>query len=320
MPDTPSGNIQSPINEKRRYKRRCRNHDYRAPAIYMITLNKAPDAPTMSSVNISDGGIPYCDYTPLGFIILNQFKLFNTLHPEAKISNHVIMPDHIHFIIQIKEPLKDDIGLGRLIAGLKSGIRKQYHERFPDSPIALAGSSPIERWFNDMILFREGQLDNMIRYIKDNPRRHMIKKRFLDLFTTSRRIMVNGKEYSAIGNIFLLKNPELKAVRFSRKITGEEWEKRIQTYRSTIANGGVLISPFILTKEKPFFDEALAYGAGAILIHNRLYGERDKPAGKHFDQCAAGKLLILAPIANATPPPGSLLPSLLPGSALLFRA
>lgn len=294
-PDEKSGKLNKP-----NYDQRAFLHDYHSPSIYMITIRKAEAAPFLSEVKESAGGTIYCDYHPLGYIVLNQIRIFNSLHPDAPITNHVIMPDHFHFMIHVKKRLTDNVGLGRLIACLKTGVRNEYMQKYPDSPLTLRLESPLVRGFNDMILLRDGQLDKMIKYIKDNPRRYLIKKRLPDLFKISRKLIIDDKEFTVIGNIFLLKNPELTVVRFSRKFSVEEWNERQRTYMTAIANGGVLISPFIHPNEKQFFHEALAKGKGAILIQNRLYTDRDKPMGKLFDACAAGKLLIIAPTADCS--------------------
>lgn len=281
-------------NLEMRYKQRTLWHDYNSPCIYMITIVKIPMVAEFSSVAKSAGGQYFCNYKPLGYICRNQIQIFNRLHPEARIMNYTIMPDHLHFIIQVKDYLRDNVGLGRLVASLKYGIRSEYFAKFPESPAAQAQESVFEKGFNDMICVKDGQLKRMIHYMQDNPRRLYLKRENPYLFSAMRRIMIDEKFYSAMGNIFLLGNPQIEVVRFSRKYSEKEWEGRKKAYARTISNGGVLVSAFIHPNEKEFLEKAIENGSGVILIENRFYDERSKPGGRLFDLCAQGKLLIIS--------------------------
>ena len=96
--------------------------------------------------------------------------------------------------------------------------------------------------FQDSILFRDGQLDAMFNYLRDNPRRLAIKKLMPDLFRVRREIGITlmlphqaqqaaagaardvaGTEvprlrayFSAIGNIHLLDEPNIIQIQCSR--------------------------------------------------------------------------------------------------------
>ena len=145
-----------------------------------------------------------------------------------------------------------------------------------------------------MICVRDGQLKKMIDYIQDNPRRYYLKRNNPDLFSTLRKIRIDEKSYPVIGNIFLLWNPQVEAVRFSSKFSDKEWNERKESYARTISNGGVLISPFINPNEKEYLEDAIDNGCGVILIENRHYDERSKPGGRFFDLCVQGRLLIIS--------------------------
>lgn len=62
-----------------------------------------------------------------------------------------------------------------------------------------------------------------------------------------------------------------------------------------VANGGVLVSPFISGDEKDIRRKAEDMNGRIILISNEGFGERQKPAAHDFARCAAGNLLILTP-------------------------
>lgn len=118
--------------------------------------------------------------------------------PDLKIIEKVVMPNHIHMVIRVKRQLPKDKPLGYYLDRFKSWVNRRYKEvalglpvntvMFSDSrssSIKPSGSSSIkpsgssspniglvfEEGFHDRILFREGQLKNMIDYCRDNPRR-----------------------------------------------------------------------------------------------------------------------------------------------------
>lgn len=300
---------RSPINPKKRGKRRAVWHDYTSPCIYMITMTKNPELPQFSQLFFHhqpissfakselDPAQVYCNYTPLGNLISNQIAEFNSQHPEAHIGNRVIMPDHVHFIFQVKQRLRDKSEFGRLIAQFKGACSRAYanlqaNESATQAPQQLIPA--FEKGFNDLICFREGQLNKFISYIKDNPRRLTIKLLQPDLFTSAKKVKIGEEYFKVIGNIFLLQHPVLEQVRFSRKYTSKEWEQKKRIINQVIDRGGVLVSPFIHPEESAIYRQALESEAGIIYIRNRDYGERDKPEGKLFDLCAEGRLLIVA--------------------------
>jgi hypothetical protein len=62
--------------------------------------------------------------------------------------------------------------------------------------------------YNDHILMRDGQLENWKRYLRDNPRRLMMRREYPDLFRRALCIIIDGIRYSAFGNMLLLRQPE----------------------------------------------------------------------------------------------------------------
>jgi hypothetical protein len=73
--------------------------------------------------------------------------------------------------------------------------------------------------FNDQILLRDGQLERWMNYLKDNPRRLLMKRENPDLFKVQRGLTFAGISFSAIGNRFLLERPLKIQVQCSRSIS-----------------------------------------------------------------------------------------------------
>ena len=97
---------------------------------------------------------------------------------------------------------------------------------------------------NDRIVFDQEQLDILIRYIADNPRRLLIKRLYPDLFRRNLSVNINGDVVDCVGNMFLLRKP-LMAVHVRRKWSAGEVEAYKARCIEAALNGVVLISPFI---------------------------------------------------------------------------
>lgn len=134
----------------------------------------------------------------------------------------------------------------------------------------------------------------MVHYVKDNPRRRMIKANLKEFFGQPKLISLDGREYIIYGNFFLLKNPIFSNVRYSSKYSPLELESHYREWEETIRSNGVLVSPFIHEKEKEYRNIAIENGASLIQFTRNPIGERFKPAGKYFDLCAEGRLLLIS--------------------------
>ena len=194
---------------------------------------------------------------------------------------YAVMPDHIHFILDIRNGT--EYHLGDLISIFKHAIND------------FAGTKGVfEDGFHDRILGGPGQYDRMVHYVKDNARRRLITANLKEFFGQPKLIEIAGSEYVLYGNFFLLKNPVFSNVRFSSKYTEEELKSRCREWEETIRSNGVLVSPFIHHKEKEFRDRAIVNGASLIQFTREPIGERFKPAGRFFDLCAEGRLLLIS--------------------------
>lgn len=162
--------------------RRCNDWDYRQPCIYQITLvlanraSKALGRLVMPSVSAESAKI---ELSQVGNAVLREWQSIGNHHPEVKPLFMQVMPDHVHGILRVLKPMAKP--LGNVIGGFKAGSSK-----------AAIGSGGL--WapgFQDSILFRDGQLEAMFEYLRDNPRRLAIKKLMPDLFRVRREVGVN---------------------------------------------------------------------------------------------------------------------------------
>lgn len=149
--------------------------------------------------------------------------------------------------------------------------------------------------YTDGILDNEGQLQRWIEYLRDNPRRLLMKRQRPDLFRVQRNLQVGGEVFSAIGNRYLLERPVRLQVMCSRRLTDAEIEEKKTHFLEQARQGAVLVSPSISKGEKAVMRAAFEAGYPLILLQENGFTDLAKPGGKRFDACAEGRMLILAP-------------------------
>lgn len=151
-----------------------------------------------------------------------------------------------------------------------------------------------EHGYHDRVLSRDGQLQALIDYIYDNPRRLLIKRLHSDYFR-QKDITVAGMVLHAMGNSRLLQLPQRVAVRLSRHFTHDELQRRCAELLEEARQGAVLVSPFISPGERLVERLALAEGLPLVRLMDTGFSPFYKPDGRYFETCAAGTLLLLTP-------------------------
>lgn len=110
-------------------------------------------------------------------------------------------------------------------------------------------ASIFDEKYHDRILMKEGQLERMLSYVSDNPRRRMMRMMNPGFHLRRRIRHQNGKEYEIYGNPDLLSDPDLEPVKISSRYTPKELVAKKLCWKHTVENCGVLVSPFISEAE-----------------------------------------------------------------------
>ena len=276
------------VNNKKRNKRRKRGHNYRSPWIYFITINKNVTTPPLSALCQSSTGSIDIDLSPEGRIVAEALNNINSICPSLKVWKHIVMPDHVHFLLRVNDWLEGP--LWDYMAILKKNISKAWWSR-----LGRKAQSFFETGFNDRLITRDGQLNTVKQYIADNPRRLHIKLSNPDYFQKRYRIFIKDEMWFVIGNIFLLKDFDIQPVKVSSKYSPDQLIAWKRLWMKTVLNEGVLVSPFFHEVEKKVRNWALENEGRIIQIMEEPFPERYKPSGKNFDLCAEGRLLQVAP-------------------------
>ena len=230
------------------------------------------------------------------------WQTISCYHPEVKVVALQMMPDHLHAVLFVREKMEKP--LGKVLLGVKQACNRAFREVMPEGVVAVAQQHAqrergngllFAKGFNDQILLRDGQLERWRNYLKENPRRLLIKRENPDLFRVQRGLAYGGLSFSAIGNRFLLERPVKLQVQCSRSISDEELKAKLNDCLRAGRQGAVLVSPAISKGEKAIMRAAFEEGLPLIILQENGFTDLAKPGGKRMEACARGQLLILAP-------------------------
>ena len=289
-------------------QRRCVDNDYTARRMYMITMVTEGRKPLFGQVVGRSEAVepsseaPHIELSPLGKAIGQIWQTIGSYHPEVKVVALQMMPDHLHAILFVKERMEKP--LGKVLLGVKQACNQAFRKVMPVEFVAVAQQHAQQsrengllfaKGFNDQILLKEGQLERWLNYLKDNPRRLLMKRENPDLFRVQRGLIVAGFNFSAIGNRFLLERPLKIQVQCSRSISDSDLQAKMNECLRAARQGAVLVSPAISKGEKAIMRAAFDEGLPLVYLQENGFTDLAKPGGMRMDACARGQLLILAP-------------------------
>ena len=289
-------------------QRRCVGYDYTEQRMYMITMVTEERKPLFgrvvgrSEAVEPSAEVPHIALSPLGEAVEQIWLTIGDHHPEIQVVALQMMPDHLHAILFVKKKMEKP--LGKVLLGVKQACNQVFRQMMPAQFVAVAqqhaGQSRsngmlFAKGFNDQILFREGQLEHWLNYVKDNPRRLLMKRENPELFRVQRDLTYGELRFSAIGNRFLLERPMKVQVQCSRRMKEEELQVKLEACIAAGRKGAVLVSPSISKGEKAIMRAAFEEGLPLIYLQENGFTDLAKPGGKRMEACAKGQLLILAP-------------------------
>ncbi len=127
---------------------RLQNFDYSSPNAYFITictLNKSCIFGTTNHLS-SLGNIAYQELTELP-----------KHHPEVLLEKYVVMPNHIHAIIQLDSAVQQRLTIPQLIGLYKAAVSRR------------AGKAIWQRSFYEHTIRNQAEYDEIWTYIDNNP-------------------------------------------------------------------------------------------------------------------------------------------------------
>ena len=312
-------------------KRRDDHHDYTERRMYMITLEVEGRRPLFGRLvgnpfaERGSNDEPRIELTELGKAVQSEWMGIHGYYPQIEVKAIQMMPDHMHGILFVTAQLP--VHLGQVISGFKAGCRKAQRmieakaagkaaakplptEKEAPSSLPSSDSSSLQgsalpsqknyhplfaKGYNDLILRSYDELPTWQNYLRDNPRRLMMKRTHPEWLRPFFGLKVGTTTYSSLGNRALLRSPHRIAVRVSRRLDGNQIEIEKIRYLDMARQGTVLVSPAISPGEKQVMRSAFDAGLPTIVIVENGFTPLTKPKGEQFDACAEGRLLLLAP-------------------------
>lgn len=268
-------------------------------------------------------------FSQLGRAIFDHFRRMGEFTPGLEPVYCAVMPEHLHLIVKVVSELKRP--LGNAIAGFKTGCEKIYaklggegrlfaegfvdeiclrsgqlaaeFEYLRDNPRRLA----IKRLFPELFkVSREIRVD--FRLTPKGRGRPVGENGLAPSQPQSGR-------FSAIGNHFLLTRAAFHQVQVSRRffayardangrllkdeppaVATSEFAAKLDAALLAGKRGAVIVSPCISQGEREIARQAFAAGFRVVTLANKGFSPFYKPGGRLFESCAAGNLLMLAPV------------------------
>ena len=319
--------------------------DYRGRAVYHFTFPVEGRFPLFGTLEGESAERAFIKLNPFGYrvyqILCGLPQFYAAKGFALKVLAQKVMPDHIHLVIQVLEPLSQSIGA--VVRGFKSACTMVYKQEFlscgenaaevhsianrqgnaaevhsiasqQGNTAALMHFARIfanrnsiwqqdAAYYHERILHAPGQLNRMINYVKDNPRRLWLKKNNPDLFRLHRHTEMCGLSFTSLGNHFLLDWHDNQTVEMPRNATVEQVQKRLQLAMAAAQNGAVTYTAAISKGEQLIARTLRKQGYPLVVLlsdgfpkegspHERFY----KPGGIYFEACSKGQLLLLEPM------------------------
>lgn len=274
--------------------KRLEGFDYRLPYYYMVTLKRLPGLCAFSELDPAHPAT-VCP-TPVTQALEVAIRDFLAASPGIeRIQPYVIMPDHLHLLVKLNGEVSDRLALPIYVRILVRVLTHAYCT-------ATGHCGPVfEPGFHDFIVKRQGQLHNFAHYILENPRQALLRATARDLFMP--RAVINHwrlagfPAVTAVGNVELLEEPALLAVKLSRSVQpGTSAWQEMERFYSRWRPGMVAIGTWFSPAEQYARRLILAREGSLIVLSPRAYERRWHPSGEEAQRhCAEGRLLTLFP-------------------------
>ena len=293
--------------------------DYKRPFFYMVTVKRRDGAAAAPfSAIAADGRIVASAITEAFLCVIEAFhEKWYCIEP---IRYFVIMPDHLHLIIKVRE-IEKRVSLAVVVRQLIKALDRAYWavagaERLLQNPAgggqgvvlhdSLRESIFAFDW-HDWIVKKSGQLAAFRKYIAENGTRAARRRAARQFFTRAREIAFQGRRYWAYGNEALLELPVIVAIKGHRRplaglvapeahpqghLRGSE---ALCAAASRIGPGGAGLSTFLSPLEKEAGNEIINAGGALIILSMEGFAPRWHPSEKQERLCAAGRMLYLSP-------------------------
>ena len=156
---------------------RLPEYDYSRPGAYFVTICTHNRRCILSNIRVGalhEAPAITLHLTEIGKIVAQYIEMLPVRYPNLTVAHYVIMPNHIHLLLQIgaeralrEAPLQSNEGrsmLAKAIGFLKMNSTKQAHVKYP----------ALELWqrsFHEHVIRNDRDYREIWEYIDENPAR-----------------------------------------------------------------------------------------------------------------------------------------------------
>ena len=165
------------MEQPQRKPNRIPDYDYSQNGAYFVTICTQGRKPVLSKISVGTPvpgcpQIPVLDLLPCGKITDQYIRQLDAFYNHISVDKYVIMPDHIHLLLTINEPVGHP-GRGvptrtsviaRFVGTLKRFCNKEYGENIWQS-----------RYY-DHVIRNQRDYNEVWEYIENNPRKWRLEK------------------------------------------------------------------------------------------------------------------------------------------------
>ena len=145
----------------KRKNNRLENFDYSSGGAYFITICTRDRKKILSEIVGADTIRPYeIKLSRYGKTVDEAIKNISKIYENISIDKYVIMPDHVHIILQITKNSGRIISAPTVIAGMKRYVSKK------------CGTSFWQKGFYDHIIRNQKDYNEIWEYIENNPKKY----------------------------------------------------------------------------------------------------------------------------------------------------
>ena len=156
------------MEKPKRKHPRLKTYDYSLPGYYYVTIHIEKDAPCLSRVGrgLAPAGAVIL-LTVHGKIVQRQLYALEQRFSNVKIDNYVIMPTHIHIILQLTEEYDGELRRPSLMDVIRTF--KSLATRECNQVLNTPGCKLFQTSFYETVLRNETAYQEAWRYIDQNP-------------------------------------------------------------------------------------------------------------------------------------------------------
>ena len=143
---------------------RLRGYDYSQPGHYFLTLCSHQKRAVFGDIRQQQIQLNFC-----GDIAKENWLKISELHSSVKLHEFVIMPNHMHCIIEITPPAAgciNSVTLGKLVRGYKASVTSAIRKQTQNQVYAVW-----QRNYYEHIIRNEASFWAITQYIRDNPKK-----------------------------------------------------------------------------------------------------------------------------------------------------